>query len=94
MLSLDNALNEAELRDFDRRVRELLGGAEFRYVTELKLDGLSMAAHYRDGKFAQAVTRGDGIDRRRRHRKCPHHPLPSAAREEPIFRPSRSAAKP
>ena len=47
MLSLDNALNDAELRDFDRRVRDLLGGAEFRYVTELKLDGLSMAAHYR-----------------------------------------------
>src|SRR4029077_5738329 len=50
MLSLDNALNEAELRDFDRRVKELLGGAEFRYVTELKLDGLSMAAHYKEGK--------------------------------------------
>src|ERR1017187_6883945 len=40
LLSLDNALNEAELRDFDRRVRDLLGGAEYRYVTELKLDGL------------------------------------------------------
>ena len=60
LLSLDNALNEAELRDFDRRVRDLLGGAPYRYVTELKLDGLSMAAHYRDGKFTQAVTRGDG----------------------------------
>jgi DNA ligase (NAD+) len=60
MLSLDNALNEAELREFDRRVRELLGSKEFRYVTELKMDGLSMAAHYRDGAFAQAVTRGDG----------------------------------
>jgi DNA ligase (NAD+) len=60
LLSLDNALNEAELRDFDRRVRDLLGGAEYRYVTELKLDGLSMAAHYRDGKFTQAITRGDG----------------------------------
>src|SRR6266513_1140585 len=60
MLSLDNALNEAELRDFDRRVRDSLGGAEFRYVTELKLDGLSMAAHYRGGKFTEAVTRGDG----------------------------------
>ncbi|HLY20115.1 MAG TPA: NAD-dependent DNA ligase LigA, partial [Bryobacteraceae bacterium] len=60
MLSLDNALDEAELRDFDRRVRELLRGAEFRYVTELKLDGLSMAAHYRAGQFFQAVTRGDG----------------------------------
>src|SRR5579871_6036695 len=60
MLSLDNALNEGELREFDRRVRELLGGQEFRYVTELKMDGLSMAAHYREGAFAQAVTRGDG----------------------------------
>jgi DNA ligase (NAD+) len=60
MLSLDNALNESELRDFDRRVRELLEGAEFRYVAELKLDGLSMAAHYRDGVFTQAITRGDG----------------------------------
>ena len=60
LLSLDNALNEGELRDFDRRVRDLLGGAPYRYVTELKLDGLSMAAHYRDGKFTQAITRGDG----------------------------------
>jgi len=60
LLSLDNALNEAELRDFDRRVRDLLGGAEYRYVTELKLDGLSMAAHYGDGAFNQAITRGDG----------------------------------
>src|SRR6266851_8855071 len=49
MLSLDNALNEGELRDFDRRVRELLGHAKFRYVAELKLDGLSMAAHYSHG---------------------------------------------
>ena len=51
MLSLDNALNEAELRDFDRRVRDLLGAEPYRYVTELKMDGLSMAAHYRDGVF-------------------------------------------
>src|SRR5690242_19480839 len=61
MLSLDNALNEGELRDFDRRVRDLLGGESPHYVAELKLDGLSMATHYRDGKFGQAVTRGDGI---------------------------------
>ncbi len=60
MLSLDNALNEAELRAFDSRVRELLAGADFRYVAELKMDGLSMAAHYRAGSFIQAVTRGDG----------------------------------
>ncbi|MDP8989448.1 MAG: NAD-dependent DNA ligase LigA, partial [Acidobacteriota bacterium] len=60
MLSLDNALNEGELRDFDRRVRDLVGEEEFEYVAELKLDGLSLAVHYRDGKLAQAVTRGDG----------------------------------
>ncbi len=61
MLSLDNALNEIELRAFDKRVRDLLpDGEEFRYVAELKLDGLSLAVNYRHGKFAQAVTRGDG----------------------------------
>src|SRR5205823_3433313 len=55
MLSLDNALNEEELREFLNRIGNVP------YVAELKLDGLSMAAHYRDGKFAQAVTRGDGL---------------------------------
>ena len=60
MLSLDNALNEDELRAFDTRVRDGLGKDPYRYVAELKLDGLSMAAHYRDNVFVQAVTRGDG----------------------------------
>src|SRR6202046_786083 len=60
MLSLDNALNESELRDFDPRVRDLLGDEKFAYVAELKLDGLSLAVRYREGKLAQAVTRGDG----------------------------------
>jgi DNA ligase (NAD+) len=60
MLSLDNALNEGELLDFDRRVRELLGDEPFQYVAELKLDGLSMAAHYTDGRLQLALTRGDG----------------------------------
>ena len=61
MLSLDNALNEEELREFDRRVRDLLDGQSFEYVAELKLDGLSMAAHYRDGRMHQSITRGDGL---------------------------------
>jgi DNA ligase (NAD+) len=61
MLSLDNALNEDELRAFDARVRELLGDEPYRYVAELKLDGLSMAGHYRENRFVQAVTRGDGL---------------------------------
>ncbi len=60
MLSLDNALNEQELREFDARVRTLLKSEDYEYVAELKLDGLSMAAHYREGRLQQAVTRGDG----------------------------------
>src|ERR1051326_5365318 len=60
MLSLDNALNEGELREFDRRIRDLLGSEKYCYVAELKMDGLSMAANYREGIFTSAVTRGDG----------------------------------
>lgn len=60
MLSLDNALNEAELRDFDRRVRELLGGEPYAYCAELKLDGVSLAVHFEQGELARAITRGDG----------------------------------
>ena len=60
MLSLDNALNEGELREFDRRVGELLKGEPYQYTVELKLDGLSMAVRYRHGRFTQAITRGDG----------------------------------
>src|SRR4051794_32709697 len=46
MLSLDNALSEDELREFDKRVRSLLKGESFEYVAELKLDGLSMVVRY------------------------------------------------
>jgi len=60
MLSLDNALGEAELREFDKRVRGLLPNESFAYVAELKLDGVSMAVRYHEGKLAQALTRGDG----------------------------------
>jgi DNA ligase (NAD+) len=60
MLSLDNVFDEGELRNFDRRVRQILGSQPYRYVAELKLDGLSMAVHYRGGAARQAVTRGDG----------------------------------
>lgn len=60
MLSLDNALNEGELREFDSRVRNLLGSEPYCYVAELKLDGLSMAVQYHDGRLTRAITRGDG----------------------------------
>lgn len=60
MLSLDNALNEEELRAFDARVRALLKSDDYDYVAELKLDGLSMAAQFHDSRLQQALTRGDG----------------------------------
>ncbi len=65
MLSLDNAYSEEELRDWDRRVRELPGNLPVEYTAELKLDGLSLALHYEaaaDGgaRLARGLTRGDG----------------------------------
>jgi DNA ligase (NAD+) len=60
MLSLDNALNEEELREFDQRIRSWLKFEPFSYVGEVKLDGLSMATHYDHNKLRQALTRGDG----------------------------------
>jgi DNA ligase (NAD+) len=61
MLSLDNTYSVDELRDFDRRVRELSGRKQVPYVAELKLDGLSMALTYEDGVLTRGLTRGDGI---------------------------------
>ncbi|MDY0395639.1 NAD-dependent DNA ligase LigA [Virgibacillus halophilus] len=58
MLSLGNAFNEDELRDFDRRVRQGLGD-DFSYVCELKIDGLAVSLRYEDGKFVLGSTRGD-----------------------------------
>jgi DNA ligase (NAD+) len=60
MLSLDNAFSEDELRNWDRRVRELAGSAKIEYVCELKLDGMSLALTYLKGVLARGVTRGDG----------------------------------
>ena len=60
MLSLDNALNEVELKEFDARIRTRLKAEPYSYVAELKLDGLSMAAQYAGGSFQRAITRGDG----------------------------------
>jgi DNA ligase (NAD+) len=60
MLSLDNTYNEEELRDWERRVHELSGRKDVDYVCELKLDGMSLALIYEDGKLARGITRGDG----------------------------------
>jgi DNA ligase (NAD+) len=60
MLSLDNANSYEELREFDRRVRELSGRDRIEYVAEHKFDGLSLALHYEEGLLVRGVTRGDG----------------------------------
>src|SRR5690606_25165062 len=59
MLSLSNAFNEQDLRDFDRRVRERIG-SNVAYVCELKIDGLAVALTYENGEFVRGSTRGDG----------------------------------
>lgn len=61
MLSLDNAFNIEELREFDRRVRERLGGESTpAYTCEPKFDGLAVNLCYRDGVLSRGETRGDG----------------------------------
>jgi DNA ligase (NAD+) len=60
MLSLDNAYTEEELRDWERRVHELTGRTDLEYMCELKLDGMSLALIYSDGRLERGITRGDG----------------------------------
>jgi len=60
MLSLGNTYTEDELRDFDERVKKIIGD-QYEYVCELKFDGLSIGLTYKDGRLFQAVTRGDGV---------------------------------
>lgn len=60
MLSLDNTYNEEELRDFDRRVKDILGHNDFTYACELKFDGASIRLRYENGDLVLGATRGDG----------------------------------
>jgi DNA ligase (NAD+) len=64
MLSLANARKTEDLREWDARVRRLLGPEEeerLRYVTELKIDGLAVSLRYENGHFVRGATRGNGI---------------------------------
>ena len=61
MMSIENGYSEDEIREFDERVRKLLPGREVAYTAELKIDGLGISVVFRQGKFARAVTRGDGV---------------------------------
>lgn len=59
MLSLGNAFDDSEIRDFHRRVTNAIG-SEVTYVCELKIDGLAVSLLYKDGQFVRGATRGDG----------------------------------
>src|SRR5437660_12319932 len=60
MLSLANAFDRDEVREFGKRVRRALGEFKVEYVTELKIDGLAMSLLYEDGRYKIGATRGDG----------------------------------
>ena len=58
LLSLDNSYSPEDVRAFDRRIRS--AGYDPTYVVECKIDGLSVALTYRNGRFLQGLTSGDG----------------------------------
>jgi len=60
MLSLANAFNEEDLRDFDRKIVEVLENSNVEYDCELKIDGLSLSLVYENGELQYGATRGDG----------------------------------
>lgn len=60
MLSIDNTYSEAELREFDARVRKQLAGQPFDYLVDPKIDGVAVSLRYERGALALAATRGDG----------------------------------
>ena len=60
MLSLANAFERDEVREFDKRVHRALGDVRAEYVTELKIDGLAMSLLYEQGGYKTGATRGDG----------------------------------
>lgn len=61
MMSIDNTYDEKEVREFDARVKRLLGTDKYRYTCEPKIDGVSLSLRYEDGLLVTAATRGDGV---------------------------------
>lgn len=63
MLSLDNTYDEADILDFDKRIKNILkSDADIEYCIEVKFDGLGIALTYEDGKLTRALTRGNGVE--------------------------------
>ena len=88
MMSLGNAMSDAEIVEFDTRVHKLLGEEKVRFVMEPKLDGLAVTLTYQDGKFVQGATRGDGLigeDVTQNLRTIKMIPLQLAGSPPPLF---------
>jgi DNA ligase (NAD+) len=61
MLSLSNTYSQEEIKDFDKRIRKILGDEPVEYICELKFDGVAISIIYEHGILKQGITRGDGI---------------------------------
>ena len=61
MLSLGNTYSTDELLEFDKRVEKGLGHSNYKYVCELKFDGVALSLTYENGELVRGVTRGDGV---------------------------------
>jgi len=61
MLSLSNSYDENDLDEFDKRINNLLKGEKYKYVCELKFDGIAVSLTYKNGLFVRGATRGDGF---------------------------------
>lgn len=59
--SLQDAFSEDDIQDWHNRISKLVNDAPIQYVCELKIDGLNITVHYKNGKYIKALTRGDGI---------------------------------
>ncbi|NLI55897.1 NAD-dependent DNA ligase LigA [bacterium] len=62
MLSLDNAFNDEDLINFEKRIKRIVGDIEINYVVEPKFDGLSISLLYRNGELEYGATRGNGVE--------------------------------
>ena len=60
MLSLSNAYSDSDLKDFDKRVKDMVN-EDVEYVVEFKIDGLSVGITYDNGEFQYGATRGNGV---------------------------------
>ena len=61
MLSLSNSYDEKDLDEFDKRINNLLKGEKYKYVCELKFDGIAVSLKYENGLFTRGATRGDQV---------------------------------